>query len=115
MDTARRVSQAVLAIVSVGAAAAAAILYLGRGPEALFGERVIATPAKGPVGMRIFLEPRAFPSGRRTTIFLCQTPTSPIRQCVALAAVMGPTRVQARAIPTTWPSGDDIVPAPYTL
>jgi len=115
LDTARRVAQIALAAASVATAAAAAILYLGRGPEALFGERVIATPAKGPVGMRVFLEPRAFPSGRRTTIFLCQSPSAPIRGCAALASVTGPTRVQAKAIPTMWPTGDDIVPAPYTL
>src|SRR5439155_10771579 len=85
------------------------------GPEALFGERVLTTPSKGPIGMRMFLEPRSFPTGRRTTIYLCPAANAPIRQCVALATVTGPKRVQARAIPTLWPGGDDIVPATYPL
>jgi hypothetical protein len=115
MEAARRVAQFALAAVSAAAAIAAAILYLGRGPEALFGERVLASPPKGPVGMRVFLEPRSFRPGQKETIFLCPTATGPIKDCVRLAAVSGPERVQAGAIPTTWPNGDDIIPATYTL
>jgi hypothetical protein len=115
METIRRAAQIALAAVAVAAAVAAAVLYLGRGPEALFGERVLPMPSKGPIGIRVFLEPRAFPTGRRSTIYLCQAATGPVKDCIPLATVAGPTRVQARAIPTTWPGGDDIVPATYTL
>src|SRR5437879_10128099 len=96
MNTARRIAQIVLAAAPIGAAGAAAILYLGRGPEALFGERVLTTPAKGPVGMRMFLEPRSFPADRRTSIYLCPAATGSIKDCIALATVAGPQRVQAR-------------------
>ena len=115
MDTVRRIAQILLALAAVGAAAAAAVLYLGRGPEALFGERVVAVPGKGPVGMRMFLEPHSFPAGQRTTIYLCQAQTGPIKDCIALATVTTSQRVQARAIPTTWPNGDEVVPSPYNL
>jgi hypothetical protein len=115
MDTLRRIAQIAFVAAAIGTAGAAAILYLGRGPEALFGARVLTTPAKGPVGMRMFVEPRSFPAGEHSTIYLCPTVSGPIKDCVALASVTGPSRVQARAIPTTWPSGDDVVPATYTL
>src|SRR5712691_10350347 len=81
MDTARRVAMVVLIAASVLTGATAVILYLGRGPEALFGERIVVVPASGPVGMRPFLEPHGFsPAGK--TVFLCPTGTGSVRDCV---------------------------------
>jgi hypothetical protein len=114
MDTARRVAQVVLVVVSALTAVTAAVLYLGRGPEALFGERIVAVPPQGPVGMRPFLEPRGFsPAGK--SVYLCPSATGSVRDCVPFGSVRGSVRSQAKTIPTMWPNGDEIVPAHYDL
>jgi hypothetical protein len=114
MDTARRIAQIVLAAASILTATTAAILYLGRGPEALFGERLVAIPPQGPVGMRPFLEPHGFGSARKN-VYLCPQTTSAVKDCAPLVTVSGSQRVQTKAIPPEWPSGDEIVPARYDL
>lgn len=113
-DTIRRAAQVVLMVISVVAAASAALIHFGQTPEQIFGPHLRLVPATGPVGIRPFVEFVGF-GDREVTASLCPAERSPTEECVELVKGPGSGPVRANAIPPTFPSGDEIVPAPYPV
>lgn len=114
MDNVRRVAQITLAVVAVLSAAAAALLYLGPA-ENPFAKRIEAIPSTGTVGMRPFLDFGGYGGDQPVRVLMCAGSTDPIEDCIELASGPPKDELRTKAIPATFPTGDDVVPQTYAL
>jgi hypothetical protein len=112
-ETIRRYAQLALAAIAVLSAIGAGYRYLVRGGSP-FGERVVATPASGPVGMRPFFDFHGY-GDRQVTVFLCVGPTSGVEDCANLGKGPANKRLQGKAIPKELPDTTEVVPGEYIL
>ncbi len=118
----RRGAQLALVVIAVAAASAAGVRYAMTRIGAAQGERVVADPSSGPVGMRPFLEARGYDEDRTVAVYLCPPGPSPdtedpgrVDDCVELGSGAAGSRLTATPIPDRFPGGAEIVPGAYPL
>lgn len=112
----RKIAQIALATVAVLAAVGAVWRFVGRGgAESLFGSRIVATPAAGPIGVRPHLELRGFPGGQEVTVYMCPAAGTALEDCFEMGMGTPDDRIRSAPVPTTLPDGTEVELTSYVL